>query len=223
MLFYSRCSASLSILVWHRRLLLWMSSVSTQVPVSLGHILEIRLLFIIDFQWNLALSLEQPGKSRGNDCCLPTRWLLAASTIQNIFGRPKKCSKAELKDFKDRFSPPPPSGFLMCNRCWHIFVQLMFLVLEGTGHVGCRALFYIPMLLLFADKTIDFGWCLRIPSGSNADFRVIDKLFFRQRLYNTASSREASLLFCVPTNCLCCFLWVNHRQGPTVWYVSAEG
>lgn len=112
MLFYARSSASLSILVWHPRLLLWMSSMSAQVPVSLGRILEICLLFIIDFQWNLALYLEQPGKSRGNDCCLPTRWLLATSTIQNIFGRPKKCSKAELKDFKDRFFSSSTFWFL---------------------------------------------------------------------------------------------------------------
>lgn len=185
MLFYSRSWAALSVLVWHPRLLLWMSSMCTQVPVALGHILEIRLLFIIDFAWNLAVYLEQPGKSRGNDCCLPTRWFLATSTIQNIFGRPKKCSKAELKDFKGRFSPPPPSGFLMCNRCWHIFVHLTFLVLEGTGHVGFRALFSLPMLLLFAGKTIVFGWCLRIPSGSEADCSVTDKLFFRERLFIT--------------------------------------
>lgn len=131
---------------------------STQVPVASGHVLEIHLLFIIDFKWNLALCLEQPATSRGNDCCLPTRWLLGASAIQNSFGRPKKRRKAELKDFKDSFSPPH-SGFLMCNRCCHILVQLMFLVLEGTKRVGCRALFYLPMLLLFADITVDFGWC----------------------------------------------------------------
>ena len=191
---------------------------STQVPVASGHVLGTHLLFIMFLKWNLALYLEQPAQSRGNDCCLPTRRLLASSTTQNNFGRPKKCRKAELKDFRGRFSPPR-SGFLMCNRCWHIFVQLLFLVLEGTKCVGCRALFYAPMLLLFADVTVDRGWCLRIPSGSDVDFRITDKPFFGQRLLLLSQFKWGSSFVLLNH---CCFLWVNHRQGPTVWDVSAE-
>lgn len=98
-------------------------------------------------------------------CYIKRKWLLPTNQIitgcdgySEYFWKTQKFRKAELKDFKDILSPPH-SGFLMCNRCCHILVQLMFLVLEGTKPVGCRALFYLPMLLLFEDITVDFGWC----------------------------------------------------------------
>lgn len=98
-------------------------------------------------------------------CYIKRKWLLPTNQMitgcvsySEFFWETQKRRKAELKDFKDRFSPPH-SGFLMCNRCCHILVQLMLLVLEGTKHVGWRALFYLPVLLLFADITVDFGWC----------------------------------------------------------------
>lgn len=130
--------------------------------------------------------------------------------LVEYFWKTQKCRETELKDFGDRF-PPPHSGFLMCHRCWHIIVQLMFLVLEETECVGGRALFYLPMLLLFADVAVDFGWCLRIPSGSDVDFRITDKPFFGQRLLLLCQFRWGSP-----------FVLCNHRLPLLLFLVITD-